>query len=113
MCFIKFHSSFFCFSVSACCPTVCADLRSTASAPFIPVLVLLTPFTAPASRDFQAEKCVRTPANGRFPSPKTHLLSVLCVLMEILSRANVKKEKAQGFPSLALLSVVFARHCGP
>jgi len=40
---------------------------------------------------------MRMPANGIFSSPKTHLLSAPCILVEIFLRANVKKKKAKAF----------------
>ena len=51
------------------------------------------------------------PANSIFSGPVTQLLSVMCVLMKILSHANVKKKK-KGLRILnfALLFVVFKRH---
>ena len=35
-----------------------------------------------------------TPANSVFDGPITDLLSVLCVLVEVLSRAHAKREKS-------------------
>ena len=62
------------------------------------------PFTlAPACTISGLKKCADAPANSNFFGPITHLLSMLCVLMKIVSRpcAKMKKKglkvKVQGF----------------
>ena len=56
----------------------------------------INPFTAPAYKISGLKSAhTHTPANSIFSSPVTNLLSVLCVLVEILSRTNAEiKEKA-------------------
>ena len=49
-----------------------------------------------------------TPANSIFDGPITNLLSILCILIEILSRAHTKgTKKALMVSNLALLLEVF------
>ena len=48
-----------------------------------------------------------TPANSIFDGPISNLLSVLCILTGILSRAHARGKKALMISNLALLSVVF------
>ena len=42
--------------------------------------------------NFRAERCTDAPANSIFSGPMTHLLSVLCVSVKILSHASAKKK---------------------
>ena len=48
-----------------------------------------------------------TPADSIFDGPITNLVSILCISVEILSRAHAKGEKALMVSSLALLLVIF------
>ena len=48
-----------------------------------------------------------TPANSIFDGPITNLLSILCILIEVLSRAHAKGEKALTVSALAHLLVIF------
>ena len=48
-----------------------------------------------------------TPANSIFDGPITNLLSVLSILIDVLSRAHAKGEKALMISNLALLLVIF------
>ena len=53
------------------------------------------------------------PTNSVFSSPVTHLLSVLCVLMKILSHTSVKKKtKRLRGSNFTLLLVIFKWHHG-
>ena len=71
-------------------------------------------------QNFQAERCMHTPANRVFSGPIGDLLSVLCILMNIFSHASAaKKEKRlKGFKfalflkgfKFALFFVFFNRH---
>ena len=49
-----------------------------------------------------------TPANSTFDSPITNLLSILCVLLEVLSIAHAKGRKALNISNLALSFVPFS-----
>ena len=68
------------------------------------VVLNLTP-SLPQPVKFPAERCTDAPANSMFSGPVTHLLSVLCVLMELLSRASAKKrtKRLQGFKFRAFI----------
>ena len=46
-------------------------------------------------------------ANSIFDGPITNILSVLCILIEVLSGAYVNGEKALVISSLALLLIIF------
>ena len=50
------------------------------------------PFTARACKIFRAERWTDAPVNSLFSAPMTHLLSMVCVLMKILSHASAKKK---------------------
>ena len=54
----------------------------------------VNPFTAPACKISWLKKHTYTPANSVFDGPITNLLSILCILIEILSRAHAKEEKS-------------------
>ena len=54
--------------------------------------VFLTP-SLPQPVKFPAERCTDAPVNSIFSGSLTHLLSVLCVSMKILSHASAKKQK--------------------
>ena len=52
----------------------------------------LTPSLPQPVKKSRAERWMDAPANSVFSSPVTHLLSVSCVLMIILSRASAKNK---------------------
>ena len=54
-------------------------------------LLWLTP-SLPQPVNFRAERCTDTPTNSIFSGPITHLFSMQCVLMKILSHAGAKKK---------------------
>ena len=53
----------------------------------------------PSMYNFRAKRCMDTPANSICSSPVTHLLSMPCVLVKILSHTSAKKKtkRLQGF----------------
>ena len=74
-----------------------------------PLQLVFNPFTAPACK-ISGLKDARTPLLKKsiFSSPVTHLLSVLCVLIKILSHASAKKKKkGRRIWNFALLLIVF------
>ena len=54
---------------------------------------IINPFTAPACKNFQAERCTDAPADSIFSHPINNQLSIACILMKILSTAGKKIEK--------------------
>ena len=75
-------------------PHATPDIRTPRSL----VCLYITP-SLPQPVKFLAERCMDVPASSIFSIPITHLLSMLCVLMAILSHASVKKKtkKLKGF----------------
>ena len=70
------------------------SLKNCTGFPFQYVLKsTFNPLTAPASKCNISElKSAHTLANSIFSGPRTNVISILCVLMKILSRANTKKK---------------------
>jgi len=62
------------------------------------VSVDVNPFTAPAC-NFSGLKEARKHAHSIYSGPLTHLLSMLCVLMQLVSHAGAEKEakRLKGF----------------
>ena len=56
--------------------------------------VSFNPFTATARKFSGMKVHTDTPANSIFDGPITSLLSVLCILVEVLSNAQAKKGKS-------------------
>ena len=52
----------------------------------------LTP-SLPSLYNFRAEKCSHHATNSIFSNPLTNLISILCSLMKILSRANARRKR--------------------
>ena len=62
---------------------------------------VLNPFTAPACKISGQKKLLTyTPSNSTFDGPITNLLLILCILMEVLSRARAKGWVGEGKPRL-------------
>ena len=59
----------------------------------------VNPIHCPSLYNFRAERYTDAPTNSIFSGPLTRLLSMLCVLMKILSRAIEKKKtkRPEGF----------------
>ena len=70
-------------------------------------LKYLNPFTAPARKISGLKVHRYTLANSIFAGPIRSLLSVLCILIQVLSGAHTKGWKNITISGLALLSVVF------
>ena len=68
----------------------------------------MNPFTAPACNISGLKVHTCTSANSIFDGPVTNLLSILCILVEILSRAHAKGAKSlNDFKIGTFLLVVF------
>ena len=71
-------------------------------------MFIVNPFTAPAGKISRLKKCKQTRLQfAYFDCPITKLLSILCILIEIVSRAHAKGDKSVVISNLALLLVVF------
>ena len=73
---------------------------------------ILNPFTAPAGKISGLKHSHTGLQTGYCFGSATNLLSILCILIEIPSHTNAKKEKGRSIENFALLLVVFKRHLG-
>ena len=72
-------------------------------------MFIVNPFTAPAGKISRLKTRLQI---AYFDGPIRSLLSVLCILIEIVSRAHAKGNQSVVISNLALLLVVFRVTCG-